>query len=338
MSVVEDLPKNYVCVEGIIDDNVFYIDDHEEEDPALVVMTNPLKVSQRYRKAVGYYNFKEHTFIEKDDTRHLFQDLFVMTIDSDKARLLDDAIHFQDLGNGRYVIGIHCCDYIDEIPVDSEKFKKAREKVKGTGTKDGLYDVKFLKEHSLSCKKPISKTFSLFFEYEKERESDKVNIVSIKYGKSAVKICAQLKFSQFDKIVRGEKDFGRIELAEGVKLSDTIAQVKNLFAFINECYKFFGKEIKGAEDVLDILGFHFNEYLANYLRDKYNTLALCGQYKKTSGMYYYSTFRSPLRRFADLCVLRQIDAAINNLTDEKMTKYVSGDTIEEFKELKKKLF
>ncbi|EDR24176.1 hypothetical protein EDI_305170 [Entamoeba dispar SAW760] len=246
----------------------------------------------------------------------------IITIDSTKTFFLDDAIHFSLLDNDCLEIGIHCTDFSDEIDIFGEEFERARKLRKGIGGRSRLFDYDFLESNSLRVGKK-SKAFSIIFEADLEQKK----IVNIRYGKTIILIKAQLTFEEFDSILEGNIKSIQKSKIYGLKEEELESYVHDIIKYGKILYG--ENTINNGEEVTHKFGNESNRVLGQELQRIYGDVALV----KKSSNGIYASFRSPLRKFNDLCVLRQIESMATSMSKEDMTLWVCGVDSHEFKRL-----
>ncbi|BFU22672.1 RNB family domain containing protein [Entamoeba histolytica HM-1:IMSS-B] len=289
-----------------------------------VIPTNQINTLERKKSIINeimlkYPNLPRINITSKD----------IITIDSTKTSFLDDAIHFSLKENNHLEIGIHCTDYSDEIDIFGEEFERARKLRKGIGGRSRLFNYQFLESNSLRLGKK-SKAFSIIFDIDLTKKE----IVHIQYGKTIILIKAQLTFEEFDLISKGN-----INNIQQLKLYGlTLDKLKSYIDTIIKCGKLlYGEKYIDngeqntsiGEGVIHKFGNDFNRRLGCHLQQVYGDVALI----KKSSHGIYASFRSPLRKFNDLCVLRQIESMARSMSKEDMTLWVCGVDNHEFKRL-----
>lgn len=237
-----------------------------------------------------------------------------ITLDNECAQALDDAIHVRQLNNDEFEMGIHCTDYpISVCPENREEFEAAY--AKGVKHQHHLLSTTKTQQYSLKVGR-MSPTFSLISVFSLRRRC----VLRVSYGSTLIRVHAQLTFAELDSIISGR-------VLPSVK-EKTVCDQRELVQYIqklNDLAKnYLSSRPKSANEIIKSVTEDINIYLARELKGFYGNYSFTKPLKGAPDVSTIS-FRSPLRKFFDLCTLRQLEAFEKKMDVEDMMRWVAGD-------------
>ena len=250
----------------------------------------------------------------------------IITIDSDNASILEDAIHIEKGDNNVIEIGVHCID-IDAYHLDDNLLEQAEEKkIGGGGGENALFPLEVLNKLKLTSREE-SLCHSLIFYFDMNEKK----IMNMKYFKSIIMIKAQVKFTTFSMLCRNtsikSRQLNELKLFD-ITLNKVSEICNNLVDFTKEFFK-DDKMIQQQDDDIDgsvimkVIGNYLNMYIGKSLHEYYGEDALT---KTNCKGTMYTTFKSPLRKCSDIFALRQIACMFQHDDVNQMCKIVmKGD-------------
>ena len=213
-----------------------------------------------------------NNYVLRDGTKYLdLRPYPIMTIDNELASVFDDAIHAVKHDNGIIEIGIHCV-YFD-IGVLNSTFRKAEFKLKGKGKKDGIFDQKFLTQHSLECGKE-STVFSLFMFYDTKQNK----VIKLLYSHSIIIVKAQLTFNEYDLLIHDKvpQSLRRFAMTSNRVIDECKLLLECTRTVLQGMQDKSGKPLvtNNGKDIIGYLGTYCNAYVGRLLDKYYGEYAL----------------------------------------------------------------
>ncbi|MBQ3469071.1 MAG: RNB domain-containing ribonuclease [Bacilli bacterium] len=137
--------------------------------------------------------FKESAFIETDDEKRLdLRDRFVITIDNDEAKLLENAISLEELDDDKYRLSIYTTDVLHFINSDDYYYKNSYNKALNEGRSKRIFKNKMKnKELSLDAGKDMP-----VFAYQFIIDND-FNLEYFDFKKATVNVNENIYYGDF---------------------------------------------------------------------------------------------------------------------------------------------
>ncbi|ELP87353.1 hypothetical protein EIN_096100 [Entamoeba invadens IP1] len=241
----------------------------------------------------------------------------VFTIDHRTTRIRDDALHVCYVGPNLIEFGVHCTDFTEDLSVEEfTHLFNQRQKESGH-----TFNQKICEKLSLDCGKTLH-AFSILFYVN----TTTCRVEQCCFGKSVIRVQANLTTDQFTRLSTANT-VDDLKVFNGLKTSqmdlERICSDSKLLSEITEkvlCL-YIAKNTVGQGDVIADLGKFVGRCMGEQLHQYYGDLALLRDYRP---WYYRTTFRSPLRKLFDICVLRQIEAMNCKYGVEQMVITVCG--------------
>ncbi|ELP84096.1 hypothetical protein EIN_502090 [Entamoeba invadens IP1] len=258
----------------------------------------------------------------------------VFTVDTDNTKLRDDAFHIEVLSDNRFELGMHCVDTTDfEKVCGVDSFLKLDEE---------LSRAKHVKRERYGNKteKMAKKFFSL--DIGQVRRAISIIVVLNANGEvvenpqmcqSLISVKCNMNQEQFECILKKKasgdaNEWSSYDTTEthncGRVVGTTLQQLKNDVISIHNifCYhlgKVHSERLNGSVLVAE-LGRFVGRYIGMFLEMRYGEYAMV---QRVNGMVK-THFRSPLRKFQDTVVLKQLVCAMGNKSVLEMTKKTLG--------------
>ncbi|BFU21718.1 hypothetical protein CL6EHI_163470 [Entamoeba histolytica] len=236
----------------------------------------------------------------------------VFTIDNKETKMRDDALHICFVAQNEIEIGIHCIDFTDEITAQqiSDIINGKRE-----GNSGNLFDKK--KSESLSLNKgKICSAFSVLFNIDLTRQC----IQKVRIGKTIIRINTNLTFDQFDNVCKGtDSSFDSCFYPKEQIIKDCLNLKMVTQKILLPSLKGYTKQgDSGGDDIIRILGEFVGRVVGEILYRNYGDLAIVLKFRNI----HFASFRSPLRKVHDMCVIKQLESVSCHYNDEEMALYV----------------
>lgn len=253
--------------------------------------------------------------IEDRDTREDITDLPIIAVDNESTRIRDDAIHIREIDGGeKFEVGVHCTDYpISVDPCNREEFMDAFNHCEDPSR---FYVVCEDKRNRYSLRVGGDMpAFSLVVTFSSATKK----VVDVKYFKSIIRVKALLTFSEFDSVVNnGQANINESNF-DGIDKGTLFQNVKCLQSF---AAAYFTAGPSSAFDIIRCIVREISTHLADELFRVYGDKAFVKPSKNGS---MWMSFRSPLRKFFDMCTLKQLEVMQIDKSTEDMMKLVAGD-------------
>ncbi|EDR28397.1 hypothetical protein EDI_017190 [Entamoeba dispar SAW760] len=262
------------------------------------------------------------------------------TVDSDKTKIRDDAFHVEVLEDDTFEIGIHSVDCSDFIGI----------------SKDPLRQIQYqFRRHQRESKTMSKIKENMSFNAGTQRRA--LSLIIVMNGKgqiiqnpqlclSMINIRCNLNSEQFDCLLNNTavnnpllwKSYGTFETFNCGKIyGTTLPQLKNDITSLHNvfCYH-IGKKHKNVlsgNDLVQELGIFLGRYISQYLYKTYGEYALVISVRNQ----LVTQFRSPLRKYFDVLVLKQLVCAMEHENVERMSQRIIGRGKNELKRIIKEI-
>jgi exoribonuclease R len=263
--------------------------------------------------------------------------LTVYSIDPPGCKDIDDALHHQYIEKDKQIeLGFHIADPSSFFSVESDCDKELRSRVETVYTPNGRIDMippELSIEHISLLEKKPKRAFSVILRLDQSNE-----IVKIEFKKTTISVTQNLSYDQASEMIETNENiqklynFGKI-LKDKIsgsfspdKQYDIHQMVEVYMIYAN---KFVGEKIQKADPDNVLLRIHAGQHtqmnfdptnIDPVLIDK-NRVSRSEQARYqvgTSnckhiglGLLFYTRFTSPIRRYADIMIHRQLWKTIN---------------------------
>ena len=227
----------------------------------------------------------------------------VLLIDNQNARVFEDGYHIRRKHSDPDLIeiGIHT-PYVT-VQREEDLLECVRRSMKGKK----LFKKENVSELQFHVSQEKREVFSVIASFSEKENSMK----RLRYGKTLISVKGKMTFNEFDQIVNNP---------EISKHPDEIKKAVLLLHKFTTSY-FRVNQLNGST-IIESLGKRFCEVLAKQLRKVYNDDALLHM-TQSFPPKYTTSFRSPLRKLLDLCVIQQLESVEKKLSTEEMKKKVA---------------
>ncbi|EKE40764.1 hypothetical protein ENUP19_0149G0028 [Entamoeba nuttalli] len=262
------------------------------------------------------------------------------TVDSDKTKIRDDAFHVEVLEDDTFEIGIHSVDCSDFVGISKDPLRQIQHQ---------------FKRHQRESKTMSKIKENMSFDAGTQRRA--LSLIIVMNGKgqiiqnpqlclSMINIRCNLNSEQFNCLLNNTavnnpllwKSYGTYETFNCGKIyGTTLPQLKNDIISLHNvfCYH-IGKKHKSmlsGNDLVQELGIFLGRYISQYLYKIYGEYALV----ISVGNQLVTQFRSPLRKYFDVLVLKQLVCAMEHENVEKMSQRIIGRGKNELKRIIKEV-
>ncbi|KAL7720502.1 RNB domain-containing protein [Entamoeba marina] len=262
---------------------------------------------------------------QQSSLRFDFRNRRTITIDRSGTRVRDDAIHIEVLNEKTIEIGVHCIDFTGKI--SDEMFLNAWKQ--NTNPQMHTLPDSILHQLSLNVGRE-SEAFTIIFDIDVTNGE----ISNVRFGKTIISIKTNLTFDQFDQVRLNDVTTAsnilnreKISLIN-IDLNKLITDIRYFEHITIKYLKEFGKKTGrksekyngSGDNVIQMFGEFINEFMGEQLFRTYHEYALLIPFYKK----HITSFRSPFRKFFDICVIRQIEAMACGYDVYSMAKFVCG--------------
>ncbi|ELP91024.1 hypothetical protein EIN_267400 [Entamoeba invadens IP1] len=257
----------------------------------------------------------------------------VFSIDGERTRIREDAMHIEVLQEGVFEVGIHSVDCTNLLSFDKGgAISLMKMCQKGS-------NIEFVKRNdkvtmSLDVGKQRN-TISLVMKCDQNGDIIEQPVLC----QSFIASRGNLTFVQFENLLtrfpnpencgynfQNTQEFGRI-------WNTSIYQLKmdgqNLHDVVGFQFSKAKNELMMGERLVRDIGLFLGKYIGQYLVKVYNRYAFVKYYSGKP----FATFRSPLRKLGDYFVLKQLVCAMHHMSWEQMAKDLIGGSLEDLREL-----
>ena len=270
----------------------------------------------------------------------------IFTIDSNETRVRDDAIHIETIDEDTIEIGFHVADCSELLEIPKERIHELFET-----HCNQLKDILLKKRVQKQCNY-IDKYSRLSLSLDAGKERRAISLI-IHYGKefnqketpkvikSIIKVHCNLDQFQCDSLLNNQpignsnhwRSYGIKHQYGIMNETTTLSQIRTdlfeLHRFVESIVHFEQKEIIPSDYIVKYIGIFLGDLVGEILFDKYKEFALVFD----NGQKMFTSFRSPLRKFIDVCVIKQLSSLIYNHSIDEMIENFFGFTKNEFEEI-----
>lgn len=289
-------------------------------------------------------------FLNSKDTdltpnRENYTNLNIYSIDPNGCVDIDDALHcIYDSETKEYEIGIHIADVSSFVEENSQLDEELKNRV------ETIYDYKKTPIHMIPkelsigyislLEQSIKRAFSVII--KAKIINDKIEIFDVKFKKTNIQVKKNLSYEEAQDMTSSDKDIKNLyeigillknEIKESFQQDEIYDTHQMVAVYMIYANKFAGEILQKYDSDKVLLRIHKNKQNENiichdkYLLQKYN---LCSKeqarYQKSSinskheglNLNYYAHFTSPIRRYADIIIHRQLWSCINNICLENI--------------------
>lgn len=269
--------------------------------------------------------------IDLTPNREILKDIEIYTIDPKGCIDIDDALHCRKLENNQYEVGIHIADvssYIQENSIVDNELKKRVETLYSNEIEHMIPEILSINCMSL-LENEEKRAFSIIIVFD-----EKYKIISISFKKLLICVKKNLSYDEAQEMVNTNDnlkllyDIGKQLMCENNEY-DIHKMVEIYMIYAN---KIVAEKIQKFDHQNVLLRVNNNKTIKNIkcdnlkLIEKYKiNLSEQAKYQIGSenafhnglGINYYTYFTSPIRRYADILVHRQLWNVLNNVKLEK---------------------
>jgi exoribonuclease R len=303
------------------------IDDKFMEYACTAQWTRNKKITQQFLKTKD---------IDLTPDREDLTSLIVYSIDPHGCKDIDDALHYQyDKNTDEHEIGIHIADVTSYIEKDGELDCELKRRI------ETIYDYKKHPIHMIPEELSIEymsllegvnkRAFSIII-----KMNNKYDIISVEFKKTMINVTKNLSYEQAQNMVESNNIiFNLFDIGKAMKINvsgafpiDEIYDTHQMVAiFMIYANKLTAEKIKTVSENNVLLRTNndsnfvsqhnisesliYNKYIINHKEKAKYQIGIVNSYHHSLNIDFYTHMTSPIRRYADIIIHRQLYDAIN---------------------------